>query len=55
MILISGLIEHLKTNNQSFTNTVEGYLENGFEVYHFAFYSKKNKRYYLQELMQYEG
>jgi len=55
MILISGLIGPLRASNQSFTNTVKGYLENGFEVYHFAFYSKKNKKYDLQELMQYEG
>ncbi len=55
LVLVSGLIGPLKSSNQSFTNTVKGYLENGFEVYHFAFYSRKNRRYDLQELLEHEN
>lgn len=51
MILISGLIGPIKSSNQSFTNTVKGYLDNNYKIYHFAFFSKNNEKYELKELL----
>lgn len=52
MILISGPIGPIKSSNQSFINTVKGYLKNNYKIYHFAFYSKKNSKYELKELFE---
>ncbi len=35
VLLISGIVGPLKSSNKSFTNTVKGYLNNGFKVYHY--------------------
>lgn len=55
LVLISGIVGPMKSSNQSFMNTVKGYLDNGFKVYHFAFYSKKNLKYELSALLKYEN
>lgn len=55
IVLISGPTGPMKSSNQSFTNTVKGYLDNGFKVYHFSFYSKKNQKYELEELLTFEN
>lgn len=55
LVLISGIVGPMKSSNQSFMNTVKGYLDNGFKVYHFAFYSKKNQKYELSALLKYEN
>lgn len=55
LVLISGIIGPIKSSNQSFMNTVKGYLDNGFNVYHFAFYSKKNQTYELSALLKYKN
>ena len=52
VLLISGINGPLRSSNQSFANTVKGYLNNGFKVYHFAFYNKKNTKYELFELLK---
>lgn len=52
VLLISGIVGPLKSSNNSFTNTVKGYLNNGFKVYHFAFYNKRNTKYELFELLE---
>lgn len=52
MVLISGPIGPIKSSNQSFMNTVKGYLKNNYKIYHFAFYSKNNPKYELKDLLQ---
>lgn len=45
MFFITGPIGSVKSSNQSFFNTLKAYLDEGYNVYHFAFYSKNNKKY----------
>ncbi|UYO99162.1 glycosyltransferase [Oceanotoga sp. DSM 15011] len=52
IILISGIIGPIVGSNQSFTNTINGYLKRNYKVYHFAFFNKNNKKYDIEKLLK---
>ncbi|WP_254867691.1 glycosyltransferase family 4 protein [Marinitoga sp. 1154] len=55
MFLISGPIGPVVGSNQSFKNTLIEYLNNNYEVYHFAFFYKYSKKYDLSEFLNYKN
>lgn len=55
ILIISGIVGPVKGSNQSFRNTLKGYLENGWKVLHLGFFSKKNSRYQIDDFFAFEN
>lgn len=55
IFVVSGVVGPRRGSNQSLLNTIKGYLNDGFKVYHFAFYSKNNSKYDMAELLKYKN
>ncbi|WP_041082034.1 glycosyltransferase family 4 protein [Thermotoga profunda] len=55
MLLISGIVGPVTGSNQSFRNTVIGYLNSDWQIVHLCFFSRKNRRYQLEDLLGFKN